>query len=378
MSAFGAHSQMAGPEANPGKEGKSVSSVAKIGAPKNFDLARTLMKPPADYVPSGESLGVSLVSEDGSGSGQVKASMPLAPSVVAVPSCSASLGSTPGDVQSLPGKAVVPPSSGAAQGTAQAEDARFAGLVFKKPLIMPSDPTAEQKWAIVDQMRHERERESHAEVKRQNTLKKIAEQAWANYEELTKLYASRLAKQEHEETLSSEMKVRVLKAALRSRNKTGLWDDGTNQHHGCDFIVTKGGLEMASKFFELNPTVTPGDLLEMLDLCSLIDSRERRPDDGYDEVFYERRGTNLSFFLKHLPTINTKLQQLSLPPGVVYLDEADPDPEPEEDLPEPMDGLEELYDAEVRLLKSAKQAPAVKTPEPSTAAVETTTPQERK
>ena len=180
--------------------------------------------------------------------------------------------------------------------------------------------------------------EKEAEAKRLKWLKDLAQRRWAIYEDLTKRYASPYADKENVKALPPEEKVKVLKAGLRSRLKTGLWSDGKNERFCCTPIFTEKGLEMARMFFEVNPGVTAFDLLQMVDLCCEIDHDNPNLEGGYDEFFYQRRGTNLSFLLKHLPTINAKLDLLLLPPTVVYLD--DVDSEPKEDQQEPEDGLE--------------------------------------
>ena len=185
----------------------------------------------------------------------------------------------------------------------------------------------------LQEIKRQRELEKEAKAQRLKKLKKLEERRWALYEDLTKRYASPYADKEDVKSLAPEEKVKVLKAGLRSRLKTGLWSWGKNERYCCAPIFTTKGLEMARRFFEFNPGVTALDLLQMVDLCCEIDHDNPNLEGGYDEFFYERRGTNLSFLLKHLPTINVKLDLLILPPTVVYLDDIDSQPKEESRAP---------------------------------------------
>jgi hypothetical protein len=202
---------------------------------------------------------------------------------------------------------------------------------------MSSGLTPAQLEEKLAQRKREREQQEQAETKRLKWIMDLKEQRWATYEDLTKRYASPYAKQENMKSLSPEEKVNVLKAGLRSRLKTGLWSDEKQERYCCTPIFTKKGLEMARIFFASNPSVTASDLLSMVDVCCNIDRNNPDTAGGYDEYFYQRRGINLSFLLKHLPTINAKLDLLFLPPDVVYLD--DIESESKEDQQEPVASL---------------------------------------
>jgi hypothetical protein len=204
---------------------------------------------------------------------------------------------------------------------------------------MPSGFTDAQLKEKLENIKRRREFEEQAETQRQKKIKEMEESRWAEYEALSNRHASPYADQERLKSLTSEEKVKVLKAGLRSRLKTGAWDGVKNWQYPCAFICTKKGLEMARKFFELNPSVTACDLLGMMDTCCAADYHQPDPNGGYDECFYQRRGVNLSFLLKHLATINTELDMLFLPPDVVYLDDVDPEPVQNQVIP--LEGVEE-------------------------------------
>ena len=79
--------------------------------------------------------------------------------------------------------------------------------------------------------------------------------------------ASPYKKKEDVKTLSAEEKVRVLKAALRSRQKTGGWNWGNKYRYSMGITYSKQSLALARRFFELNPDLTVEPLLQVLDAC---------------------------------------------------------------------------------------------------------------
>jgi hypothetical protein len=325
-----------GPE--PVKETSPVLSLAAEESPKPVLPAKELLNRPVGYVPSSGSTGLSQELLKSLGSGQGKIDGFSAPSVVAVSSSSPSSSLTPGDAQAVSGKGVVAPSSAQVPATGKLTDVKVVSPFGQKPISMPSGFTDAQLIEGLQKIKRQKEFEEQAETQRQKKIKEMEESRWAEYEALSNRHASPYANQENNRCLTPEEKAKVLKAGLRSRLKTGAWDGVKNWQYPCAFICTKKGLEMARKFFELNPSVTASDLLAVMDTCCAAGYHQPDPNGGYDECFYQRRGVNLSFLLKHLATISTELDMLFLPPDVVYLDDVDPEPVQNQDVA--VEGLE--------------------------------------
>ncbi len=143
----------------------------------------------------------------------------------------------------------------------------------------------------------------------------------AKFERLLEKFESPFHAQEKEKTLSPEVKVRVLKAAIISRLKTGTIDERTVTLCPVKLFYDKKGLEKARRIFELNPDSRVSSLLALLDECTFTVLEADKHDEGFDKAFYERRANNLSFFLNHLRYLSTKHSNYSLPPEFVYLDD---------------------------------------------------------
>jgi hypothetical protein len=312
--AEGPHSQVAAPEIESVRTSDSSSETE--------DFAHKYLKRPVDYVSplvSGE------LSTHVSGSSNCRQiNHTSAPQLSVVPS------SPPWSISgsdSFPSaEGVVAPSSPSVQSTSKLNDLPSVSPFKEMKVVVPSG-YQESAWEKhVDAYRREQERLDQAEKARRQKQREVEQSRLTAYEDLWTRYPSPYADQENAKSLTPEGKVRVLKAGLRCRLKIGAWSDMENIRYSCNFIFTTKGLEMARTFFELNPTVSACDLLYLMDACCERDHHVPDPRDGYDELFYVRRGMNLSFLLKHLPTINTKLDILCLPPGVVYLDEVDSKP----------------------------------------------------
>lgn len=211
--------------------------------------------------------------------------------------------------------------SGAACGRSASPNSRHAGEVKGSPdFLKVPDATPQQweRWKVLDNQRIAEEYEKkQREEKRRNRI----EREYAKFEALCNRHASPYKDLETSKTQPSEQKVRILRAGLRSRQKTGEWQPENEQHYPLEITYSKRSLELAQKFFELNPDVTAFDLLNMIDLCCDIDFVHPVEKNEYDEWFYERRSKNLTFLLKNLANVNAKLPYKTLPPDLVYLDD---------------------------------------------------------
>jgi len=319
--ACGPHIQVGVAEIQSGKESNAVSSPQQV-TNQVFD-ASMFLKPPVGYIPSGERLRPSQRASRSLGSASTKANKLAAPSVVGVSSSGLSSSSSPGSNPISSSQGVVAAPSAPVQGTRDMKDFESLSPFIKIPEPMASDLSPDELKQKLAEYRRKQESDKQAEIEREKKLKESKDRRRADYEKLKKRYASPYAAKEDVKSMSAEDKVKVLKAGLRSRLKTGLWSWDKYERYCCTPIFTKKGLEMARLFFELNLGVTPLDLLQMVDDCCEINYNNPKSGGGYDEFFYQRRATNLSFLLKHLPTINAKLDLLILPPDVVYLDDGE-------------------------------------------------------
>lgn len=97
---------------------------------------------------------------------------------------------------------------------------------------------------------------------------------------------------ESDPSLSLDMKMRVFKAAVSTLAK-----------NGSGVIFDKKSWGKASRFFGLNPEIEVEQLLTVLNQCVCARIFGASNVEGYDPLFYARRGNNLNFFFKYLPNI---------------------------------------------------------------------------
>lgn len=143
---------------------------------------------------------------------------------------------------------------------------------------------------------------------RRDIERKLAEQARVDkevevHEQKRKESASKTKAKERCATLTAREKAEVLRNALLASNKAGEFDHRgviTNQV----FSFNAYGIEAAERFFAANPHWTVDDLLTIMHCCSHTALYRKKPEKGeFDEVFYTRRGVDLSFLLCNFETI---------------------------------------------------------------------------
>ncbi len=134
-------------------------------------------------------------------------------------------------------------------------------------------------------------------------------------------YASVDEHKENDPDLSPAEKTRVFRNALNTKNKVGwIWFDQTHQTQRIQ--VSKLGLQRIQKLFELNPDLTPADLLPIVDGCMNEYSGRPAPPKNFRRGihWHTRMGHRLHIFASYLETIVKQLGMKS--PVDVYLSDA--------------------------------------------------------
>jgi hypothetical protein len=80
-------------------------------------------------------------------------------------------------------------------------------------------------------------------------------------------------------------------------------------------LIQSQSLNIARRFFQLNPAFTPAHLNVVLDECLKFD----RNIDGLDDEWYPKNGYKISFLLNNLETIASELNLLSELPAFIPL-----------------------------------------------------------
>ena len=134
-------------------------------------------------------------------------------------------------------------------------------------------------------------------------------------------YASVDEHKENDPDLSPAEKMRVFRNALHTRNEVGwIWFDQTHQTHRIQ--VSNLGLQRIQRLFELNPDLTPANLLPVVDGCMNEYSGRPAPPKKFVRGVYwhARMGHRLHLFASYLETIVKQLGMKS--PVKVYLSDA--------------------------------------------------------
>ena len=218
----------------------------------------------------------------------------------------------------------VRPSSSAANSRKTAADANVSFNPFLTlPAKFKTNQTHDERKAWLEDYRNREMMEERCKLEAKKRQQDFIRKQYEKYELRQKTYRNPYTEKEAVKDLLPEEKVRVLKGALRSMQKTGVMDGDMEYHHEVGLICPRQGYELAQQFFKMNPEVTVSDITGMIEMCCQVAIRfpEDRNQGAYDPYFYERRASNLTFFFKHLNIINTKLGLLTLGPEVVYLDD---------------------------------------------------------
>lgn len=106
--------------------------------------------------------------------------------------------------------------------------------------------------------------------------------------------------------LSAAEKTRVFRNALLALNRVGnRTESGRVLHQVVD--ITNAGLQLARRFFELNPHWTARHLLGVLDEC-IMRKQHTQHTGGFREDFAVICGTHLTYFMRYFDRIITQLE----------------------------------------------------------------------
>ena len=149
----------------------------------------------------------------------------------------------------------------------------------------------------------------------QNRLGPWLEEQQANLrartiEERKRKFASPDADKEADPKLSAAEKLQVFRQSLQARNRIGKFDElGRFTEQVVE--VTQNTLNLARRFFQLNPHYTVQDLNQVIDACLKLP----RCLDEQDPLWHARHGYKISLLLNSLTEVATQLNMLSqLPP----------------------------------------------------------------
>ena len=137
------------------------------------------------------------------------------------------------------------------------------------------------------------------------------------YRQLQQQHRSKDADNEDDENRSAAEKVKILQNGIVARNRIG-WL--TNQTHHFDNLLrsNQNSLKLARQFFELNPDLTPGHLLQVMD-ASACYIAEHPSVEAFDPRYDFRKGANLTSLLKELNAVLTAAEMFSRFPAFTEL-----------------------------------------------------------
>ena len=102
--------------------------------------------------------------------------------------------------------------------------------------------------------------------------------------------------------LSAAAKVKVLENGIISLNQTGVLNDKYETKLNL-LRYNRNSLNLAKQFFNLNPTATPGHLLDVMHRCARHVADHPLEAGEFDEHYTLRKGTHLTSLLAELPAI---------------------------------------------------------------------------
>ena len=107
---------------------------------------------------------------------------------------------------------------------------------------------------------------------------------------------------EDDPVLSAAAKVKVLENGILSLNQTGVLN--CNYETKLNLLrYNRNSFNLAKQFFNLNPTATPGHLLDVMDRCANHVADHPLEAGEFDEHYTRRKGTHLTSLLAELPAI---------------------------------------------------------------------------
>lgn len=147
---------------------------------------------------------------------------------------------------------------------------------------------------------------------------------YKRYEDRCEKFKSPYEALEKDASLTAEHKTRIFKQAVVSMRKIGRPEGSA----GFKLTHSDKTFDTARRFFELNPETTVSDVIGTIDNCQFSSELSPKPDEGYDELFYERRVNNLDFFFKHLSKLGD-WESGNFLWSCTFLDEVPENPNPE-------------------------------------------------
>lgn len=137
------------------------------------------------------------------------------------------------------------------------------------------------------------------------------------YRQLQQQHRSKDADNENDDNRSAAEKVKILQNGIVARNRIG-WL--TNQTHHFDNLLgsNQNSLKLARQFFDLNPDLTPGHLLGVMD-ASACYIAEHPSVEEFDPRYDFRKGANLTSLLKELNQVLTAAEMFSRFPAFTEL-----------------------------------------------------------
>ncbi len=127
------------------------------------------------------------------------------------------------------------------------------------------------------------------------------------YRALQRQHRSKDADNEDDANRSAAEKVKILRNGIIARNRIG-WLTNQTQHVTNLLRHTEGSFHLARKFFDLNPELTPGHLLKVMDAAAQHIAEHPLEDGEYDPHYNIRKGAHLTSLLKTLNTVLTSLE----------------------------------------------------------------------
>ena len=107
---------------------------------------------------------------------------------------------------------------------------------------------------------------------------------------------------EDDPVLSAAAKVKVLETGILSLNQTGVLN--CNYETKPNLLrYNRNSFNLAKQFFNLNPTATPGHLLDVMERCANHVADHPLEPGEFDEHYTLRKGTHLTSLLAELPAI---------------------------------------------------------------------------
>ena len=133
------------------------------------------------------------------------------------------------------------------------------------------------------------------------------QQVEEKYGELEQQHRSKDADNEDDANRSAAEKVKILQNGIVARNRIG-WLTNQTQHVTNLLRRTETSLHLARQFFNLNPELTPGHLLAVMDAAARYVAENTLVEKEYDPHYNIRKGAHLTALLKELNTVLTSLE----------------------------------------------------------------------